>query len=229
MLPVVEGIDISKIYYSGKVEFQALRNINIRINPGDFAVLSGPSGSGKTTLLNLFGGLDAPSQGTINIQGINTNKYKEKQMTKLRSEKIGFIFQNFNLIPTLTAYENIELPLILKKVGPGERKSKVRKLLAEVGLADKEKNFPAALSGGQQQRVAIARALIGDPVLVLADEPTANLDSQTGQSIISLLKKLNEERAVTVLFSTHDPHIMQCAKRIIHLKDGAIDGEENLP
>lgn len=224
---MVEVDDVHKTYIKGKVEFKALSGVTLTLQKGDFAALAGPSGSGKTTLLNLIGGMDTPTSGAIIIEGRPIQKCSEKQLTKLRRSRMGFIFQSFNLMPTLSVFENIELPLILNKYPRDQRRTKIMKILQEVGLEDKKNNRPSELSGGQQQRVAIARALVADPAIVLADEPTANLDSKSAQDIIRLLKRLNEEKNVTVLFSTHDPQIIKSSRKVFYLRDGCIESIQN--
>lgn len=224
---MVEVHDVHKKYIKGKVEFKALNGVTMMLQKGDFAALAGPSGSGKTTLLNLIGGMDTPTSGIIEIERRPIQKCSEKQLTELRRSRMGFIFQSFNLMPTLSAYENIELPLILNKYPKDQRGVKIMKILKEVGLEDKKNNRPSELSGGQQQRVAIARALVAEPAIVLADEPTANLDSKSAQEIIHLLKRLNEEKSITVLFSTHDPQIIKSSRKVFYLKDGLIENIRN--
>jgi len=220
---VVELISTKKIYMLDKTEVNALRGIDLAIKEGEFVCIAGPSGSGKTTILNLIGCIDKPTEGTVLIDNEDVSKFNDKKLTNYRLNKLGFIFQSFNLIPVLNVYENIEFPLLLQKnISKTERRERVMKLIKEVGLEDRIKNKPSELSGGQRQRVAIARALVTKPVIVLADEPTANLDSETGDKIISLMKEINEIEKTTFIFSTHDPDIMQHAQRIIKLHDGRI-------
>jgi putative ABC transport system ATP-binding protein len=218
---VVVVKDVSKTYDLGKVTVTALGGVSLIVEPGEFLAIAGPSGSGKTTLLNLIGCLDTPTSGEIEIDGESVGRLGSGKRADLRARKIGFIFQTFNLIPVLTAYENVEYPLLLQKRGDNAR-SKVEAALAQVGLADRARHRPAELSGGQQQRVAVARALVTDPALVLADEPTANLDSKTGQEIIELMHRLNRERGTTFIFSTHDPRIMKAADRVVEITDGRL-------
>ncbi|MFN3411349.1 MAG: ABC transporter ATP-binding protein, partial [Exilispira sp.] len=199
---VVELLSVKKIYMLDKTEVHALRGIDISIKEGEFVCIAGPSGSGKTTILNLIGCIDKPTEGTVFIDNEDVSKFNDKKLTNYRLNKLGFIFQSFNLIPVLNVYENIEFPLLLQKnISKEERKDRVMKLIKEVGLEDRIKNKPSELSGGQRQRVAIARALVTKPVIVLADEPTANLDSETGDKIISLMKKINEIEKTTFIFS----------------------------
>ncbi len=222
----VEMENVYKSYLLGQVRENALNDINININinimPQCFTVLSGTSGSGKTTLLNLIGGIDSPDSGRIIIANQSMDKLSDDQRSAFRAQHLGFIFQNFNLIPVLTAYENIEIPLILQRWSPAKRKEAVIRMLENVGLADKMNSLPGQLSGGQRQRVAIARALVHRPVLVLADEPTANLDSKTGQSILKLLRHLQQEYSITVVFSSHDPQVISAADDLYLVHDGSI-------
>lgn len=221
-MSIVSLQDIHKTYQSGKVAFEALRGVSLEIAPGDFAVLAGPSGSGKTTLLNIIGCLDRPTRGTVALAGKMLQDLGENELAKERNLNIGFVFQNFNLIPVLSALENVEMPLVIRKVSTAERRRRAEYWLTEMGLESFMAHRPGELSGGQQQRVAIARALVGDPRLVLADEPTANLDSATGESIIALMKELNRKKGVTFLLSTHDERIIRYASAIIHLLDGKV-------
>jgi putative ABC transport system ATP-binding protein len=222
-MSLIKTENLNKIYISGETETKAISDINLTIDKGEFSAITGPSGSGKTTLFNLIGALDTPTSGTIYFEGENLSDMNRKERTLFRREKIGFVFQTFNLIPVLTAFENVAFPLNLLGVSENEIKERVYKLLEKVGLKGMEQRKPAALSGGQQQRVAIARALIKGPVLILADEPTANLDSGTGGEIMELMRKLNEEEKITFLFATHDPMVMEYSKRRIRLKDGKIE------
>lgn len=222
---VVELLAVKKVYMLDKTEVHALRGVDISIKEGEFVCIAGPSGSGKTTILNLVGCIDKPTEGTVLIDNEDVAKFNDKKLTNYRLNKLGFIFQSFNLIPVLNVYENIEFPLLLQKsISKEERRERVMRLIKEVGLEDRVKNKPSELSGGQRQRVAIARALVTKPVIVLADEPTANLDSETGDKIISLMKEINEIEKTTFIFSTHDPDIMKHAQRVIRLHDGKIVG-----
>jgi len=219
-IPVVVT-EVSKTYRLGQVAVPALQSVSFRVAAGEFVAVAGPSGSGKTTLLNLIGCLDRPTAGEIEIDGEPVSRLTSAQRADLRARKIGFIFQTFNLIPVLTAAENVEYPLLLRPRAP-EQRQRVQRTLEQVGLGDRAGHRPAELSGGQQQRVAIARALVGDPALVLADEPTANLDSQTGQAIIELMRRLNRESGTTFLFSTHDSRILTAADRVLEISDGRL-------
>jgi putative ABC transport system ATP-binding protein len=223
-LIVMKGVE--KVYQGKGEKVRALKGINLTILEGEFAAIAGPSGSGKTTLLNLIGALDKPTSGKIFFLGKEISSLNQRELATFRRKYIGFIFQHFNLIPVLTVEENVEYVLLLQKIGVSERIQKVRDVLEKVGLKGLEKRFPPQLSGGQQQRVAIARAIVHKPKIVLADEPTANLDTETGKNILKLMKKLNKEKNITFLFSTHDPLIMQEAERLILLRDGEIVEEK---
>ncbi|HKU41981.1 MAG TPA: ABC transporter ATP-binding protein [Polyangiales bacterium] len=223
MPSIVSISDATKTYHLGKVVVPALRGVHLEIEAGEFMSIAGPSGSGKTTLLNLIGCVDVPTSGTVRVDGRDITKLSERQLTDLRLHTIGFIFQSFNLVNVLDVYRNVELPLLLQRVhSAAERKARVMDLLSKVGLRDFVKHRPTELSGGQRQRVAIARALVSKPKLVLADEPTANLDSVTGQNILDLMKHLNEEEHTTFVFSTHDARVMAHANRIVRLADGKL-------
>jgi len=221
-MALIETKELSKIYISGETKTEALKDVNLAIEKGEFASITGPSGSGKTTLFNLIGAIDTPSSGEIYFKDENLTDKSQKELTFFRRQNIGFVFQTFNLIPVLTAFENVAFPLYLLKEEKDKLRDKVYSLLATVGLEGMESRRPAALSGGQQQRVAIARALIKNPQLVLADEPTANLDSKTGGEIMELMKKLNNEQSITFMFATHDPMVMDYAERRIKLHDGKL-------
>jgi len=222
----MNGITIKglrKDYHLGKTVVRALKGIDLEIKSGSFACVAGPSGSGKTTLLNMIGLIDAPTGGTISIAGEDTQTLSEQARTRYRSRTLGFIFQSFNLLPVLDVFENIHLPLILHKELPREEKrDRVMELVRAVGLEDHVRHKPFELSGGQRQRVAIARALVTHPLIVLADEPTANLDSVTGSEVLDLMARINSERGTTFIFSSHDPVIMERAARIIRLHDGEV-------
>ena len=219
----LEVKDVNKTYYSGKVPFQALHDISLEIKEGEFTALAGPSGSGKTTLLNIIGCIDKPDNGSVIIDQEKLTGKNPNELAYYRREHFGFIFQTYNLIPILTAFENVELPLkILKKYSKSEIRDMVMGVLKKVELDGLENRKPLELSGGQQQRVSIARALIKNPKLVLADEPTANLDSETGEKIVDLMKRMNDEDNVTFIFSTHDNLILKHAPRIVKLRDGRI-------
>jgi putative ABC transport system ATP-binding protein len=222
MNDMVQLEKVVKVYGSDGTEVHALRGIDLAVEPGEFTVVMGPSGSGKSTLLNLIGGLDRPTEGRVLIDGQDTGELSRSQLSRIRLEKIGFVFQAYNLIPVLTAYENAEYVLMLQGSPAAERRERVMGLLKTVGLAGMENRFPREISGGQQQRVAIARAIAPEPELVLADEPTANLDSKTAASLLDLMARLNEEKGATFLFSTHDPEVMKRARRIVVLRDGQV-------
>lgn len=218
---IVSVRDATKHYVLGKVVVPALRQVSLEVAPGDFLSIAGPSGSGKTTLLNLIGCIDTPTSGQVLVAGRDTSQLAERDLTALRLHTIGFIFQSFNLVAVLSVLQNVELPLLLqRKLGRRQRLRRVRELLERVGLSEHEHHRPSELSGGQRQRVAIARALVTRPQLVLADEPTANLDSQTGQTILDLMKELNQAEQTTFIFSTHDARVMAHASAIIRLEDG---------
>ncbi len=219
---MVEMIDLYKDYKVGKVLFPALRGINLKIENGEFTAIAGPSGSGKTTLLNIIGCLDIPTKGDVLIDGTSITTLSTKEKAEFRKNELGFVFQTFNLIPVLTAYENIEMPLILVNMPAEEKKERVISMLEEVGLEEFINRKSNEMSGGQQQRVAIARALVKKPSMVLADEPTANLDSVNAKEILSLMKELNKKKKTTFIFSTHDQLVMEFAERIIYLRDGKI-------
>jgi putative ABC transport system ATP-binding protein len=220
---VVRVEDVTKEYAMGRTVVKALRGVSLEIARREFLCIAGPSGSGKTTLLNLIGCLDKPTSGRILLEGQDVSKLSPKELAWVRRRRLGFVFQTFNLVPVLTAYENIELPLLLLGVGAAERRRRVYALLEALGISELAHHRPDEMSGGQQQRVSIARALITEPALVLADEPTANLDSETGKAIIELMHELNRERGTTFVFSTHDPKVMERASRLIHIRDGQID------
>ena len=214
--------NVTRVYKSGNVETQALRGVSLTIENGEFMALVGPSGSGKTTLLQLIGCLDQPTTGKVFVNGKDVSRLKKNQRADIRRESIGFVFQFFALIPTLTAYENIELPLLLHHENASERRSRVNEMLEAVELTDRAHHRPDQLSGGQQQRVAVARALSTQPALILADEPTANLDTANGKQIMELMTRLNQETGVTFVFATHDPRVIHYARRIVTLRDGMV-------
>lgn len=219
---MVEVKELHKDYKVGKVLFPALRGVNTVIQNGEFTAIAGPSGSGKTTLLNIIGCLDSPTSGTVYIDGTDTGTLTTREKANLRKNQIGFVFQTFNLIPVLTAFENVEIPLLLLDMKANENRDRVVGILEEVGLAEYINRKPNEMSGGQQQRVAIARALVKHPSLVLADEPTANLDSTTAREILELMQELNRKFLTTFVFSTHDQLVMDYAERIISLRDGMV-------
>jgi putative ABC transport system ATP-binding protein len=220
--------DVWKVYHLGKTEVPAVKGVDITIREGDFASIAGPSGSGKSTLLNLIGCIDVPTRGVVEVVGHETSSLSDRAITRLRHRAIGFIFQSFNLMPVLNVFENIEFPLLLGGKAPprAERREYVNFLVEEVGLTEWRRHKPSELSGGQRQRVAIARALVTKPRIVLADEPTANLDSKTGAAIIELMKRINAELSTTFIFSTHDASIVDIADHIIRLHDGEVVDEE---
>ncbi|MCF8078360.1 MAG: ABC transporter ATP-binding protein [Desulfobacterales bacterium] len=222
MRNIVECRDVTKIYDQGRVKVTALKAVSLEIERGGFIAVAGPSGSGKTTLLNIFGGLDVPDQGTVSVDGELLNDMSQSALAKLRLHKVGFVFQSYNLIPVLSAIENVEFCMLLQGVPAAERRRRARSMLDDVGLEDKYDRRPAELSGGQQQRVAVARAIVSNPVMVLADEPTANLDSKTGEGLLQLMREMNEDKGVTFIFSTHDKMVMDYARRLVVLRDGAV-------
>ncbi len=221
-MAVIELDNITKSYTIGEVVTHAVNGVSLSIEPGEFTALVGPSGSGKTTTLQLMGCLDKPDSGAILINGADVTRFNANKRADLRREEIGFIFQFFALVPVLNAYENVELPLLLNGVGGAERKETVSAMLEAVGLADRANHRPDQLSGGQQQRVAIARALATGPAVVLADEPTANLDTANGEQAMDIMQKLNEETGTAFIFATHDPRVMNYARRTIQMVDGKI-------
>lgn len=229
MSPIVNIQNAIKDYPLGKTTVRALHGVTLAIGKGEFTAIAGPSGSGKTTLLNLIGCVDTPTEGIVEVAGQNVASLSESERTKLRLENLGFIFQSFNLIPVLTVFQNVEFPLLLqKRWTTAERKERTETILNRVGLSDQISKRPNELSGGQRQRVAIARALVTRPNLVLADEPTANLDSKTGQTILDLMRRMNEEEHTTFLFSTHDQRVMDHARRLVSLSDGLIQNDQDL-
>ncbi len=226
-MSVVEMVDVRKHYMLGETRVDALRGVSLRIEKGEFSAIAGPSGAGKSTILNMIGCIDNPSEGMVLIDGTEVEHLSDTELTRYRRVKIGFIFQSFNLIPVLNVYENIEFPLLLRRsLSRKEREKTVMHFIDEVELSDRLRNKPNELSGGQRQRVAIARALVANPVIVLADEPTANLDSETGHKIVELMRAINSVEKTTFIFSTHDGHIMEHARRVINIRDGLITGIE---
>jgi putative ABC transport system ATP-binding protein len=214
--------NIKKVYRTGTISLEALKGIFIKINKGEFVSIMGPSGSGKSTLMNIIGCLDTTTEGTYYLEERNVSGLTFDQLSEVRNRKVGFVFQNFNLLPYATAYENVELPMLYNGKKASERKERVKELLNLVGLYDWRKHRPTELSGGQQQRVAIARAMVSKPKLILADEPTANLDSKTGAELLDMMRDLNKKTGMTFVFSTHDKMIMDRARRVITLKDGLV-------
>ncbi|MCB0325276.1 MAG: ABC transporter ATP-binding protein [Bdellovibrionales bacterium] len=217
---------LSKVFQDGDVRVQALKEITLAIAPASFASICGPSGSGKTTLLNLIGGLDQPTTGSIRIGGRAIEGLGQRELAEMRLRHVGFIFQAYNLIPVLSALENVAFVMELQGVGLRERVERAQAMLRDVGLEGMAKRRPGELSGGQQQRVAVARAIVSEPDIVLADEPTANLDSRTAESLLELMQRMNEERQVTFIFSTHDDLVMRYARRLIRLHDGEVETDE---
>jgi putative ABC transport system ATP-binding protein len=225
--PIVSIVDVVKEYQLGSTVVPALRGVSLDVHRGEFISIAGPSGSGKTTLLNLIGCVDVATRGTVRVAGHDTTRLSERELTRLRLNTIGFIFQSFNLVGVLSVFQNVEFPLLLQgRLRGAERRARVTGLLEQVGLADHARHRPTELSGGQRQRVAVARALVGGPQIVLADEPTANLDSVTGEKIIDLMKELNQRDGTTFIFSTHDAKVMSHADAVVRLADGKIVGRE---
>ena len=218
----VELKDVKKTYRTGPIEVPALRGVGFRVAPGEFLAIAGPSGSGKTTLLNIIGGLDRADAGEVLVEGNNLQLLSPGELARLRLQRLGFVFQAYNLLPVLTALENAEFTLLLQGVLAEQRKERVQKLFAEIGLAGLEHRRPGELSGGQQQRVAVARAMVTEPALILADEPTANLDSATATALLEVMEQLNRTHGTTFVYATHDPQVMERARRLIRLHDGQI-------
>jgi len=223
---IVECIDVSKTYHQGQIEIDALKNIDLAITKGEFVAVAGPSGSGKTTLLNLVGGLDRVDGGSIVVDGQAFDQMSQSQLANLRLHKVGFVFQAYNLVPVLSAAENVEFVMLLQGISAAERRARAEAILNDVGLEGKYDRRPAELSGGQQQRVAVARAIVSNPSIVLADEPTANLDSQTGNGLLDMMKQMNQQKNVTFIFSTHDQMVMDYARRLILIRDGSIEDDQ---
>jgi putative ABC transport system ATP-binding protein len=222
-MAIVETRGLTRVYKQGSVDVHALRGVDLDIEAGEFTALVGPSGSGKSTLLNMIGALDTPTTGTVTVDGHELSSMTKRQLSALRRDRIGFVFQAYNLIPVLTAMENAEAVLALQGMPVGPRRDKVAQVLTRLGLGDMLDRRPDQLSGGQQQRVAIARAIVADPAVVLADEPTANVDSETAESLLQLMLELNQEQGITFIFSTHDPRVVAHARRVVRLVDGKID------
>lgn len=223
---VVRLAGVSRLYRQGADDVHALQEIDLEIRRGEFVVLVGPSGSGKTTLLNMIGGLDSPTKGRVWVEGTEIGSLGKGALSTIRLRQIGFVFQEFNLIPVLSALENIEFVMLLQGVPQAERRARARALLEDLGLGGLEYRRPQQLSGGQQQRVAVARAIAAEPAIVLPDEPTANLDSTAGAALMDMMKALNERRGITFVFSTHDPMVVERARRVIRLRDGRIEADD---
>ncbi|HQV71104.1 MAG TPA: ABC transporter ATP-binding protein [Thermoflexales bacterium] len=225
-VPVIDAQDITKVYRMGEIEVYALHGASLQIFPGELASIMGPSGSGKSTLMNILGCLDQPSSGLYKLDGVDVSQLNENQLAEVRNKKIGFVFQSFNLLRRTTALENVEQPMIYAGVNARDRRERARAALAAVGLGDRTGHHANELSGGQQQRVAIARALVTEPSMILADEPTGNLDSKSGAEIMCLFQQLNQDKGITVIFVTHDPRIAQHTRRVIRISDGKITGDD---
>jgi putative ABC transport system ATP-binding protein len=226
MANIVNLQKVTKDYGEGDALTHALRGVDLLVEAGEFTAMAGPSGSGKSTLLNIIGGLDRSTAGRVEVDGREINTLSKTELSLLRRDRIGFIFQSYNLIPVLTALENAEYVLMLQGIPTAERRERVREVLQEVGLEGLENRYPRQLSGGQQQRVAIARAIVSEPALVLADEPTANVDSDTGKSLLDLMRRLNETKGVTFFFSTHEEAVMKRARRLLQIRDGVIFNDQ---
>lgn len=227
MTPIVQCQAVDKTYQQGRVTVTALQQVDLTVETGGFVALAGPSGSGKTTLLNLIGGLDLPDSGSIRVNDLDYSTLNASQLAELRLHHIGFVFQSYNLIPVLSAAENVEYVMLLQGVPAAQRHRRSHQILDDVGLEGKYDRRPAELSGGQQQRVAVARAIVSNPSIVLADEPTANLDSKTGEGLLQLMQEMNAHRGVTFIFSTHDSMVMQYARRVVSIHDGRIADDQS--
>lgn len=226
-MPLIELKDVTKSYRKGAQKVTPLSNLNLSVEGGEFVALMGPSGSGKTTLLNLIAGIDQASEGEVLIDGVDITRKSRSKLARWRSQNVGYIFQLYHLVPVLTAYENVELPLLLHKISRDDRQQRVNAALEAVGLLDRHDHYPRQLSGGQEQRVAIARALVTNPRIIVADEPTGDLDRESADQTLKLLRRLNDELEKTLVMVTHDPHAASAAKRLIHLDKGAIvDADE---
>ena len=220
--PFIQAVDLTKRFQKGKQQIIPIQNLSFEIESGEFISLMGPSGSGKTTLLNLIAGIDSPTSGTLNVGSQSLHQMSRDELTKWRSLQVGYVFQLYHLMPVLTAYENVELPLLLHNYNKRERREKVQSALEQVGLSDRQEHFPKELSGGQEQRVAIARALVAEPLLIVADEPTGDLDRDSADEILDLLEKLSAEENKTIVMVTHDPKAAQRAKRCLELEKGKL-------
>jgi len=224
--PIVELDSVTKVYRQGKLEVHALRGMDLTIEAGELTTLCGPSGSGKTTVLNMIGALDTPTSGTVKLEGKDLSTLGARALSHIRRDRIGFVFQAYNLIPVLTAFENAEIVMALRGGDPQQRRARILELFRDVGLDGLEDRRPDELSGGQQQRVAIVRAIAADPAVVLADEPTANVDSETAEKLLAIMDRLNQERGITFIFSTHDPRVMEHARRVVRIVDGRVDQDD---
>ena len=224
---IVQCEHIYKTYHQGKIEVQALRDVSLEVEKGGFVALSGPSGSGKTTMLNIIGGLDLADSGQVVVDGNSFEQMNQSQLAEMRLNKVGFVFQAYNLVPVLSALENVEFVMLLQGVPTDERRQRARGILDEVGLEGKYDRRPGELSGGQQQRVAVARAIVSDPAIVLADEPTANLDSKTGRGLLEMMREMNQTKGVTFIFSTHDEMVMDFARRLVIIRDGQVVDDQS--
>lgn len=224
-MALIELTGIDKIYPLGNQQVHAVRQLDLLVAEGEFTVLAGPSGSGKTTVLNLIGALDRPTHGDVRVADVALNEASDKELSDFRLKNIGFIFQSYNLIPVLTAAENAEFPLMLQGVEKNMRRQRVSELFAELSIDGLEDRRPMDLSGGQQQRVAVARSLVSEPAVILADEPTANLDSQASEELLELMRLLNTEKGITFVFSSHDPQVIECARRVVKLHDGQLQSD----
>lgn len=224
--PVIAVENIAKVYRMGEVEVHALRGVSLLVQEGEILAIMGPSGSGKSTMLNVIGCLDRPTGGQYFLAGVDVSRLDDNQLAHIRNRRIGFVFQTFNLLPRTTALQNVELPLIYAGISRGERRKRAQAALEAVGLGDRLNHRPNELSGGERQRVAIARALVTEPTIILADEPTGNLDSKSGAEVMAILQQLNRERGITVVFVTHDPEIAAHTRRIVRLHDGQVVGDE---
>ena len=224
--PVIDVEDVTKVYQMGETQVHALRGVDLTVNEGEMMAIMGPSGSGKSTLMAILGCLDTPTSGSYRLGGTDVSHLSDRQLASIRGQRIGFLFQTFNLLPRATALENVELPLLYSRAS--KRRERVRAALEAVGLGDRAHHRPSELSGGEQQRVAMARALVNEPSIILADEPTGNLDSKTGDKVLELLERLHRERDLTLVMVTHDPRVAARTQRIIHLLDGQVEREEIL-